>query len=329
MQEAHVDCLQRRFLRKTRGIAALTSWVGMWRWPRHDASVSRRARVPTELKRRPFTLDEARDVGITRHCLRGKAWKRIGTGLYRWAGTPSDFWQTLVAWSRSLPPEAVFAGATSAWIHGLDLDPIDPVDVAVPVSCGIRSRSGLIVHHGAIPLAEVQTIRHLRAVSLPLALAGICLRRPEVEALAAIDMALHLGLSDFLALDQVADAARGRPGMAKMRALALVAAPAESPMETRLRWLLMQARMPRPDVQVDLYDDAARFVGRADLYYPSARLVLEYDGGNHRDRLVEDDRRQNLLLNAGYRLLRFTGADVHSRADVVVAQVRAALLARC
>jgi hypothetical protein len=49
------------------------------------------------------------------------------------------------------------------------------------------------------------------------------------------------------------------------------------------------------------------------------------DGRNHRERLVEDNRRQNALVNAGYRLLRFTAADIHTRADVVVAEVRAAL----
>ncbi|HMJ40339.1 MAG TPA: DUF559 domain-containing protein, partial [Verrucomicrobiae bacterium] len=64
----------------------------------------------------------------------------------------------------------------------------------------------------------------------------------------------------------------------------------------------------------------------ADLYYPEGRLVLEYDGGNHRDRLVEDDRRQNLVVNAGFRLLRFTAADVLNRPDGVQAQVRSALL---
>jgi Protein of unknown function (DUF559) len=117
--------------------------------------------------------------------------------------------------------------------------------------------------------------------------------------------------------------------MARMRSLALLAAPAESPMETRLRWLLILAGLPGPEVQTNLTDGEARFVGRADLYYPEVRLVLEYDGGNHRDRLVEDDRRQNLLVNAGYRLLRFTAADIHGRPDVVVSQVRAALGPSC
>ena len=68
-------------------------------------------------------------------------------------------------------------------------------------------------------------------------------------------------------------------------------------------------------------------MGRADLYYPGARLILEYDGANHRDRLVEDNRRQNLLINAGFRLLRFTATDIYQHPDVVVAQVRAALSA--
>ena len=96
-------------------------------------------------------------------------------------------------------------------------------------------------------------------------------------------------------------------------------------METRLRWLLLQAGLPRPEVQTDLRDGDGRFVGRADLYYPAARLVIEYDGVNHRERLIEDNRRQNLLITAGYTLLRFTAADIEKRAVVIEAQVRQAL----
>jgi very-short-patch-repair endonuclease len=96
-------------------------------------------------------------------------------------------------------------------------------------------------------------------------------------------------------------------------------------METILRWLLIQSGLPHPLVQTKLRDSAGRTIARADLYYPESRLVLEYDGGNHRDRMVDDNRRQNLLINAGYQVLRFTFADINSRADVVIAQVQAAL----
>ncbi len=282
-------------------------------------------RIPPELKERPFSLSEAKEAGLTRHSLSGKTWQRISTGLYRWSELPEDPWLTLSAWRRFLPPETVFTGASAAWLFGLDLEPTDPVEIVVPPASGIRTRAGLLVRHCEIAATDVVSIRGLRALALPLTLAGLCQRCSAVEALIAIDMAVRQGLTEPPALDQYAEAAKGRPGMARMRLLAPLAAPAESPMETRLRWLLIQAGLPRPEVQATLRDGAARFVGRVDLYYPEARLVLEYDGGNHRDRLVEDNRRQNVLINAGYRLLRFTAADIYGTPDVVVAQVRAAL----
>jgi len=92
-------------------------------------------------------------------------------------------------------------------------------------------------------------------------------------------------------------------------------------METRLRLLLVFAGLPRPRVQVSL-GNAVTFLGRADLYYASHRLIIEYDGGTHRDRLAYDDRRQNRLVDAGYRLLRFTAADILESPDSIVALVR-------
>ena len=92
--------------------------------------------------------------------------------------------------------------------------------------------------------------------------------------------------------------------------------------------ILLKARLPMPEVQSDLYDDAGELIGRADLYYPQARLVIEYDGGNHRDRLVSDNRRQNSLIRAGYRMLRFTAPDVYGRPQAVANEVRGYLSGR-
>src|SRR5438309_9807909 len=74
-------------------------------------------------------------------------------------------------------------------------------------------------------------------------------------------------------------------------------------------------RPARPQVQVPLYDDKGQFIGRPDLYYPAQRLALEYDGAIHRDTMTAD---HNRLINAGYRLLRFTAADVLSNPDSLV-----------
>jgi very-short-patch-repair endonuclease len=48
----------------------------------------------------------------------------------------------------------------------------------------------------------------------------------------------------------------------------------------------------------------------ADVYYPLHRLALEYDGSSHRENLTGDNRRQNRMVDAGFRVLRFTAADV-------------------
>ncbi|MDQ2923784.1 MAG: hypothetical protein M3Q90_05760 [Candidatus Dormibacteraeota bacterium] len=58
------------------------------------------------------------------------------------------------------------------------------------------------------------------------------------------------------------------------------------------------------------HDSAGRFLGRPDLYYPDRRLGLEYGGATYRDSLVADNRRQNRPVNAGFRMLRFTAADI-------------------
>jgi very-short-patch-repair endonuclease len=96
-------------------------------------------------------------------------------------------------------------------------------------------------------------------------------------------------------------------------------------METKLRLLLVQAGLPRPEVQVTLRDSNGVFLGRPDLYYPEKRLAIEYDGATHRENLVADNRRQNLLVDAGHRLLRFSAADVLRTPAAVVSMVRRAL----
>jgi len=151
-------------------------------------------------------------------------------------------------------------------------------------------------------------------------------RLPLVDAVAAVDAALHNRIVDLAEFRSYVAAHSRCAGVARARQVAdLADASSESQMETRLRMLLVLAGLPRPQAQVPLYDHRGRLLRRPDLYYPEQRVGLEYDGGSHRDSLVEDNRRQNRLLSAGFRLLRFTAADVYNTPDAVVAQVGAAL----
>jgi very-short-patch-repair endonuclease len=148
--------------------------------------------------------------------------------------------------------------------------------------------------------------------------------RDARESVVAVDMALHAGLVQLSQLTSHVLIHAGDKGIKRLRrAVRLANARSESPMETRLRMQLVMARLPCPSVQADICDASGHFVGRADLYYPDRRLVIEYDGENHKERLVADLRRQNALVNAGYHLLRFTAADLQVPGSVV-AQVRRA-----
>lgn len=280
--------------------------------------------IPTDLKQRPFTLAEARSAGIRRPRLFGKSWRRLTSELYCWHEWAEEPWGLLSAWQRLLPGETSFSGGSAAWLWSVGFQPTNPVEVAVAPNSGVRPRRGLSVRRCALAFNEVATVRGLRATTLLRTLRDLCLRKRPVDALISLDMAIATRQATSTSLRQYSESQRGRPGAARLRELGALAEPAQSPMETRLRWELLRAGLPRPEVQIDLCDADGQFVARADLYYPAARLVIEYDGSNHRDRVVDDDRRQNRLVHAGYRLLRFTAGDV-DRPQMAASLVRTAL----
>jgi very-short-patch-repair endonuclease len=235
----------------------------------------------------------------------------------------------LEAASCRLPIVAAFSGLSAAWLHGIDVDACNPIEAIVPKGEGVSARSGMTVYRARLPANEVTVIRRLRATTLLRTLEDLGRRLPFVEATVIVDMALKLGLTDLATFTSWARTRHGGRGLVNLRRVAAAAEPkSESPMETRLRLLLVLAGLPRPEAQTPVHDSRGRFVGRPDLYYPEYRLGLEYDGAVHRDSLAEDNRRQNRMLEAGVRLLRFTAADVMTRPSVVVATVRGMLAER-
>lgn len=222
-------------------------------------------------------------------------------------------------------PKAVFSGRTAGWLHGLDLPPTDPVEVTVP-DIHISNRAGIQLRRATLMPNDVVRLKGLPVTSALRTAVDLGCRRPLVDAVIALDMALHQRLVSLTDLCSHVESNRGGKGIAKLRRAVDLAEPAaESPMETRLRLLLIRPGLPRPIAQVPLHDQEGRFLGRPALYYPAHRLGLEYDGGTHRESLVDDNRRQNRLLNAGFRVLRFTAADIFQAPESMVGQVRAAL----
>ena len=261
--------------------------------------------------------------------MRGAAYRRLGAGIYCWAGLKQSPQLALTAVARRLPQGAAFSGRTAAWLHGLDLPPCDPIEVTMPKPGGSSRRAGASVYRTALAAGEIVLRRRLPATSALRTAVDLGGRSSLTEGVVAVDLFLHAGLVSTVELGKYVAEHPGVKGVARLRRVLQLAEPdAESPMETRLRMLLVLARLPRPEVQISIHDDRGRFLGRPDLLYRKQRLAIEYDGGNHRDRMVEDNRRQNGLVGAGFRLLRFTAADVYNAAETVAMQVRHSLAAR-
>jgi very-short-patch-repair endonuclease len=283
-----------------------------------------RKSVPELLKAGPVPRAQALAAGVGAAQLRGPNWKRMARGIYVWAGLPETPLSALEALAHRLPPGSAFSGMTAARVFGLELG-LDqsgggvcaPGFTTAPYrrldrSARFSGTGDTMCHQGLPVTSPTRTFFDLARL----------LQRGD--GVAALDWALHNRWVLLLRLQSYLDERPRWPGIKRARrALAVADGRSESPMESRLRVILLDAGLPPPDVQVWVGDR------RIDMAYRDVKLGIEYDGDTHRDRLVEDNRRQNWLVAAGYVLLRFTAADVYQRPAAIAAQVGAQLRARC
>jgi hypothetical protein len=268
-----------------------------------------------------FTVDQARLAGLSWRQLQGAAFRRTRFGRYRLSLRPDDSVGLLRAIAAWLPEGAVFSGRTAAWLLGLSLPGVEPAEVTVPDASWVRPRPGLAVVRAHVAAHEIDSKAEFRITTLTRTLTDLGRRASIADAVVAIDEALHRSMITRRQLDLASRALSGAKGVGRMRrALELCNSAAESPMETRLRLLIVLAGLPCPAVQVEITHHG-QFIARPDLLYVEERLVIEFDGGTHRERMVDDNRRQNRLVSAGYSVLRFTSADIHHRSAAVVAEI--------
>jgi very-short-patch-repair endonuclease len=201
------------------------------------------------------------------------------------------------------------------------------VHLTVLPGSAVRNRRDRCIHRAPYVAGDV-TRRHGFPVTTP--------ARTWRDLAAVLEPPVLLAVTDQLAARwcTVADLRRqidrrpGGRGSARARAVLRVVDPrAESPMESVLRWVLLDAGLPAPVLQHRIHDHRGRFVARADLAWPGPRVLVEFDGDLHRDRavFVNDLRRQNRLIAEGWTVLRFSSADLLGRPEEVVEAIRAAL----
>lgn len=157
----------------------------------------------------------------------------------------------------------------------------------------------------------------LPIIAPALALMQAAMTLPLRELVVAAD---HLVLprtgTSLIALDELRAAAlaSGRRGIRRLRAaLSLARVGAESRMETLLRLVMAAHGLDVLELQVDLHDGDGRWIGRFDMVDRENKLIIEYDGEQHRtDRAqyLKDQHRLDRARATGYRVLRLHAEDV-------------------
>jgi very-short-patch-repair endonuclease len=135
-------------------------------------------------------------------------------------------------------------------------------------------------------------------------------------------------------LSELSDAVRryrGRRGSAAARwALPRLRFGPGSRPETRLRLLLVGARLPEPAIQHPIQVAGGRVL-HPDLVLVAAKVILEYEGDVHRvDRAtwLDDLERRELFEDAGWRVVRVTARDLFEHPEVLLDRVRRLVSAR-
>ena len=98
-------------------------------------------------------------------------------------------------------------------------------------------------------------------------------------------------------------------------------------METRLRMLIVQAGLPRPEVQWVVQDLGARTAVWLDLAWPTHRIAVEFEGAGHTApvEVLRDAGRYTRLVDLGWRIYRYTKYDVYGDPGRIVGELARAL----
>lgn len=294
--------------------------------------------LPGPLAGRTFTRAEALAAGLTdgqlrRLCRAGVA-RHLAHGLWCDAVRPVDELLHLDAVTR-LEPRAVASHATAARSWGAA--PADrrlhvtiPAERSLrsaPAATALRSGPGLVVHRDVLTAAETR-VRQGVAVTDPYrTVLDVARRTPRSALVGAVAVADALLMAEHVEREHLAARLARLPsgrGIAVARqVVALCRYGAQSPGETRLRLMLGAHGVPEPQLQYRIA--CRRGIVVADLCWPQARLVVEYDGfGPHTQRhtFERDRRRWSWLREDGWELRAYTAESLRERPAEVAAEVR-------
>jgi hypothetical protein len=230
--------------------------------------------------RQPFTRAQARAVGMPISQLIGPRYRKLLYDVYISAEvrvTPIIRAAAVVLIS---PPGSHASHATAARVWGgcVPDEPDEHVSVPPP---GHRSRRRGVRGHVASPAARVQVVSGTRVSDPVQCVLDLAPRLGLVDLVVLGDSLVKAGAVTPAELVAAATAWRGSRAAEALRAMQLVRAGVDSPMESRLRMLVVLSGLPEPVVDHRIVGDGGRVRYRIDLSYPDWRIAIEYDGRQH------------------------------------------------
>ncbi|MEA2900876.1 MAG: hypothetical protein QOH36_763 [Actinomycetota bacterium] len=258
-------------------------------------------------------------------------WVAIGRGVYRIAGCPTTWEQRLIGLTFAAGPAAAASHRSAAALLGIPgFERRGLVEVTTPRPRRHRTEGQLVHRWRPFPahhLTVIEGIVTTRVARTVCDLAGV-LHPGRTER--AIDSCLAMGIVTPGTLQATFSdlASRGRKGTAVMRLLLADRSdgyvPPASELEARFRDLAREAGLPDPVRQLDAGagDD---WIGRVDVAYPPARLLVELDSRLHHSSKLDreaDAERDRKLRRGGWQIVRFTWEDLVQRPGWVVSELR-------
>ena len=274
-----------------------------------------------------FTARQAYAAGLTRsqvrHALASGRWRRV-TGAALAAAQLG-----LTARHRAIGatltwPDCTVALRTAALVHGLPISDDGKVHVFVPSRR--PSRGALTPHLVPVGARERSPLGPGHLTTRSRTVIDLLGRCDEVEGDRLVAWVASRDLLSVPELEAWLGAHPGAVGNVRRRiALERLRSGAVNVAEEKLHDLLRGAGVVGWEANAALFPSTG-VAARADVWFPSVRLVVEVDGwAAHRDRFQADRTRQNALLAAGCTVLRYTWDDLTLRPDHVVREITAML----
>lgn len=283
------------------------------------------------------------DRAITR-MTRAGALHRLRHGAYteggHWCGLDDVDRRKLVALAtlRCARSRVALAGPSAADVLGAPVWDMGPeVHLARLDHKASRRAGGKVQHRGQL-VAEDLTVRDGIPVTSGTRTALDMIAIADVpHALVTINGLLHVGETTLELLQRRATGLEHDPYTATTPiVLGLADGRCESAGESRSLHLFWRQHLPKPQLQVEVFDASGRLVGRVDFAWPELGVFLEFDGKEKYlryrrpgesavDAVLREKRREERICGiTGWRCIRITWADLFEP-ERTAARIRATL----